>query len=237
MVCLAIGPILTFTLVSISGNRVLYHWAAPGYLFAFALLGRDLASIPTGLPKRAKIWLASTAASLILLLAAVLALARLPWPPVAWSAGRPPTYPLIETVSWSEFERALARRGLLDRPDLFVAATRWHEAGRADIALAGRLPVRCLCKDARGYSVLYDNAANSGQDALIVGERLTAAGVSAVYHACFDSIEQLAPVTLHQRGAPIAQIQLFLGKRYTPRGRGTPCSVAASSTGSIGGAR
>jgi 4-amino-4-deoxy-L-arabinose transferase-like glycosyltransferase len=233
VVCLAIGPILTFTLVSISGNRVLYHWAAPGYLFAFALLGRDLASMPTGLPKRAKVWLASTAASLILLLVAVLALARLPWPPVTWSAGKPPTYPLIETVSWSELEGALARRGLLDRPDLFIAATRWHEAGRADLALAGRLPVRCLCKDARGYSVLYDNAANSGQDALIVGERLTAGSVSAVYHACFDKIEQLAPVTVHQGGMPVAQIQLFLGKRYTPQGRGAPCN--ASSKGSIGG--
>ena len=223
MVCLAIGPILTFTLVSISGNRGLDHWAAPGYLFAFALLGRDLASIPTGLPKRARVWLASTAASLILLLIAVLALARLPWPPVTWSAGKPPTYPLIETVSWSELQGALARRGLLDRPDLFIAATRWHEAGRADLALAGRLPVRCLCKDARGYGVLYDNAANSGQDALIVGERLTEAGVSAAYHACFDKVEQLAPVTVHQGGTPVAQIQLFLGKRYTPQGRSALC--------------
>ncbi len=80
-----------------------------------------------------------------------------------------------------------------------------------------------------------DNAANSGQDALIVGERLTEAGVSAVYHACFDKIEQLAPVTVHQGGTPVAQIQLFLGKRYTPQGRGAPCNAPASSAGAAGG--
>jgi 4-amino-4-deoxy-L-arabinose transferase-like glycosyltransferase len=235
VVCLAVGPILAFTLVAASGTRVLYHWAAPGYLFAFALLGRDLASIAMGLPKRAQVWLASTAASLIVLLVAVLALARLPWPPVAWSAGKLPPYPLIETVSWSELGTELSRRGLLDRPNLFIAATRWHEAGRADLALRGRLPVRCLCSDARGYGVLYKNAESDGLDALIVGEKLTRARVDAAYGACFAAIEQLTPVTLHQAGAPIGELQLFLGRRYTPHVNGAPCGGAAAGSKSTRG--
>jgi 4-amino-4-deoxy-L-arabinose transferase-like glycosyltransferase len=227
---LAIGPIVVFTLVSISGKRVLYHWAAPGYLFAFALLGRDLADVPLGLPRRTQVWLASTAASLVLLLAAVLALARLPWPPVAWVPGRTPVYPLVEMVSWGALKSELARRGLLDRTDLFLAATRWHEAARADVALGGRLPVRCLCSDARGFGVLHRHADDAGRDALIVGERLAGPGVEAAYGACFAAIEQLPPVRLHQGGAPIGELQIFLARGYAPNRKGAACNSAQSTS-------
>jgi 4-amino-4-deoxy-L-arabinose transferase-like glycosyltransferase len=229
-VCLAMGPILVFTLVALSGNRVLYHWAAPGYLFAFALLGRDLAAIPLQSQKRARVWLASTAASLVLILAAVMALARLPWPPLAWA--NPPPYPLIETVSWAELEPELARRGLLARPNTFVLATRWHEAARIDVALAGRMPVRCPCSDARGYGVIYRHDASAGQDAVIIGERLSKAQVEARYAACFSAIEQLPPVTITQAGAPIAELQLFLGRRFSPQGHGGPCNATTHDANS-----
>lgn len=223
VVCLAIGPIAVFTLVAASGNKVLYHWAAPGYLFAFLLLGRDLSHMLTHAPKRARIWLASTAASLIVLLAAVVLLARLPWPPVAWPGGKAPTYPLVETVSWRELKAELAHRGLLAQPGVFVAATRWHEAGRIDIALEGLLPVRCLCTDARGYGVLYANAAHAGEDALIVGQRLSKARVETAFAACFERIDELAPVALHHNGIPVLELGLFLGRRFAPSGRGSAC--------------
>ena len=204
VVCLAIGPILAFTLVAVSGNRVLYHWAAPGYLFAFALLGTRPRRHPAQSPKRARVWLASTAASLIVHPgcgdgAGATALA-------AGGLGEPADLPAD-------------RDGVLDRaqvgavrgadcspaPTRSSLATRWHEAARIDLALEGRMPVRCPCSDARGYGVIYRNAANTGQDALIVGERLTKAQAEARYAACFDSIEPLAPVTVHQAGAPIAR--------------------------------
>ena len=224
-VCLAIGPILVFTLVALFGAHVLYHWAAPGYLFAFPLLGRDLANVQPQLQRRSRIWLASTAASLIVLLIAVMALARSPWPLVALA--KPLPFPLIETVPWSELKPELARRGLLARPDTFVLATRWHEAARVDVALEGAMPVRCPCNDARGYGVIYRNADHAGQDALIVAERLTKAQVEARYAACFDAIEQLAPVTLHQGGAPITELQLFLGRRFSPQRHATACNGSA----------
>lgn len=221
--CLAIGPIAVFTLVAVTGNRVLYHWAAPGYLFAFALLGRDVARILTPPARGARIWLVSTAASLTVILAVVLALAKLPWPPVALSVGSPPTYPLIETLSWGDLKTELSRRGLLAQPKLFVASTRWHEAGRIDVALEGLLPVRCLCTDARGYGVLYRNAAHAGEDALIVGQKLSKTRVETTYGACFDRIDQLAPVVLRQGGAPVLELQLFRGRRFAPSNDSPGC--------------
>jgi hypothetical protein len=97
------------------------------------------------------------------------------------------------------------------------------------------LPVRCLCSDARGYGVLYKNAESDGLDALIVGEKLTTARVDAAYGACFAAIEQLTPVTLHQAGAPIGELQLFLGRRYTPHVNGAPCGGAAAGSKSTRG--
>ena len=35
----AFTPILLFTAVSLWSRNVLFHWAAPGYLFLFPLLG------------------------------------------------------------------------------------------------------------------------------------------------------------------------------------------------------
>ena len=42
--CLAAPPVITFALVSAwSSQRVLFHWAAPGYLMLFPLLGAAVA--------------------------------------------------------------------------------------------------------------------------------------------------------------------------------------------------
>jgi len=221
--CLAIGPIVVFTLVAVSGNTVLYHWAAPGYLFAFALLGRDLAGMSMARARGVWIWLMSTAASLTVLLAAVLALAKLPWPPMPFAAGHSLTYPLIETLPWGELKIELAQRGLLTQSNHFVAATRWHEAGRIDIALEGQLPVRCLCNDARGYGFIHRNAEHAGADALIVGRNLSKNKIETALAACFREIHQLSPVSLHQGGAPLVELQLFLGRHFTPSDNGPAC--------------
>jgi 4-amino-4-deoxy-L-arabinose transferase-like glycosyltransferase len=219
--CLALGPSLLFTLPAVFGTRILFHWAAPGYLFAFALLGRDLADSSKGLSRPARVWLISTATSLVVLVASAMALAKLPWPPVQWPGGNPPPYPLNETTSWSDLRLELSRRGLLDRPDLFIAATRWHEAGRIDLAMENRLPVRCLCADARGYRIIYRNSDHVGQDALIVGQRLSKERVNAAYGPCFKDIEELAPVTIYQGGAPLIELQIFHGRRFGPTSSGS----------------
>ena len=219
--CLAIGPIAVFTLVALSGNRVLYHWAAPGYMFAFALLGRDLAQVLAGPARWTRVWLASTAASLVLILAGAVALAGMRWPAGGWASRLP--YPLIETVSWGGLKQELSGRGLLAQPNLFVAATHWHEAARIDIALGGRRPVRCLCTDARGYGVIYRNADHAGQDALIVAQNTPGTKIDALYGKCFEGLERLAPVAIQQAGVTVLELQLYLGRRFAPQGNAPAC--------------
>jgi hypothetical protein len=105
---------------------------------------------------------------------------------------------------------------------MFVAALHWHEAARVDIGLGGSLPVRCLCSDARGYGVIYRNADHAGQDALIVTRN--GARVEDVA-ACFDSIERLEPMDVHQGGAPILELRLYRGRSFAPHRNGRACGL------------
>ena len=227
--CLAIGPIGIFTLVAITGTKVLFHWAAPGYLMACVLLGRDVARDLAAGDRTTRWWLRGSAASVTVLLVAVTAMARLPWPAWTLPGGKDAPYPLIETQSWNELRGALAARGLLGRANTFVAGLRWHEAARIDVALAQAMPVRCLCTDARGYGVIYDNRALLGQDAIIV----TPDGVgdaTAALLPYFASVASLPPVTIKHAGQPMQVLRVMLAKGLRDPGLPTPNLLELSGT-------
>ena len=225
--CLAIGPIAVFTLVAVTGTKTLFHWAAPGYLFACVLLGRDVARDLAAGDRTATLWLRGSVVSLVILFGAVLALTRLPWPAFALPGGKEVPYPLIETQSWEEVREALVARGLLGRPNTFVAGLKWHEAGRIDVALGGALPVRCLCTDARGYGVIYNNRDKLAQDAIIV---TPVQGLDGVWQSLpelvgFQAITPSAPIVIHHRGQPVQVLNVYLATRMLwgldlhPRGK------------------
>ena len=212
--CLGVGPIAVFTLVAMTGTKTLFHWAAPGYLFACVLLGRDVARDLAARDRKAVLWLKGSMASMVVLFVAVIALARLPWPAFALPGGKTVPYPLIETQSWAEVRDALTARGLLGRTDTFVAGLKWHEAGRIDVALGGAMPVRCLCTDARGYGVIYDNREKLGHDAIIITPLL---GLEGVWQSLpdivgFQSITPSAPITIQHSGQVVQVLQVYLGK-------------------------
>jgi 4-amino-4-deoxy-L-arabinose transferase-like glycosyltransferase len=211
MACLAIGPILVFTGISLNGTHVLYHWAAPGYLMAFPLLGAEVAAAIARHDRRVRAWLIATAASLAALLAAVTATSYLPWPAIAGPRGKAVPDPLLESVDWRELGPELEARGLAGRPGFFVAATRWHEAGKIDYALGGGLPVLCLCRDARGYGVLMRAQAHLGGTGLIIGRNLSPEQIKAVFAAYFDSIEPMPPITITRAGRPALVLSAYLG--------------------------
>jgi 4-amino-4-deoxy-L-arabinose transferase-like glycosyltransferase len=210
MACLAIGPIATFTLVGFTGNRILPHWAAPGYLMLFPLLGAHVAEGLASARPRVRTWLITSALSMAVVLAGVIALTWLPWPVFTLPDGRRLPYPLIESLDWTNLMPELASRGLLGAPGLFIVATRWHEAGKIDYALRGQMPVVCLSLDPRNYGVLKQPRAYLGQDALIVGRNLSPERIDATYGAYFASIERLPPITITHGGAPMFDLSVFL---------------------------
>jgi 4-amino-4-deoxy-L-arabinose transferase-like glycosyltransferase len=209
LACLAAGPIVLFTLPALwSANRVLPHWAAPGYLLVLPLLGREIADL---FARGAK-WIgyaAAGAAGFVATLIVLLALlANLM--PHALSGAR---YPFLETLDWTDFSKQFYARRLSEQGD-FIGAYRWFEAGKIDAALRGAYPVLALSDDPRGFGATRDPQKFLGRDALIVGRYLTLEQAYAVYEDHFDKIEPLPPIEIEANGAPAFKLQLFKGRNF-----------------------
>jgi 4-amino-4-deoxy-L-arabinose transferase-like glycosyltransferase len=206
LVCCAIGPIAVFTLVAVTGTKVLFHWAAPGYLFATVLLGRDLARDFGAADGRARTWLKGSTMAIAGLFAIVLVFAATPWPKMS-VAGMLVPDPLAETRSWGAVRTALAERG--SQPG-FVAGIRWHEAGRLAVALGPSVPVLCLCLDARGFGIVVDNRAYLGRDGLIVVPEASATQALAALAPYFRSLQRRDAVAMRGGGVLAVLVGLSL---------------------------
>lgn len=122
--CLAASPIFLFTLASLwqGGQALLFHWQAPGYLMLFPLLGEAVAN---GLNQKNRLvrgWLIA-AVILFLLLASVVVIHTA----TGWLQRVAPQWfaygdPSLDALDWHELPAALAARGMLEQPDLFIAS-------------------------------------------------------------------------------------------------------------------
>ena len=118
-----------------------------------------------------------------------------------------------EAVDWTSLGQELNKRGLLDRPGVVVAATRWLDAGKIDYALGGRVPVICLGSDPREYGIIAPVRDYAGADVLIVAPGSSPAAIAVRFGKLFDSIDTLAPATVLHDGRPALTLPLYLGRR------------------------
>jgi len=90
---------------------------------------------------------------------------------------------------------------------------KWHEAGKIDYALGGRIPVICLCSDPRQYGIIANPDDYAGADALIVAPRRSFAEIESQLGTRFDAIATTAPLTVNHAGRPAMELPLFIGRR------------------------
>jgi hypothetical protein len=213
--CLAAPPILLFTIAALWSNT-LFHWAAPGYLMLLPLLGEAIARRrQTGRPVR--LWLGATAAFVVLGVSLVASEIRFNWlfgVVADFPLGNKPT---LDAVDWTSLQRELESRGLLDRPGLVAAALKWHEAGKIDYALGGRIPVICLGGDARQYGIVANPDDYVGAEVLIIAPRRSLVQINDQFGSVFDAIEPTAPATISHAGRPLMTLPLFIGHRLRAR--------------------
>ena len=138
LACLAAPPIVVFALISAwSSQRVLYHWAAPGYLMLFPLLGRFVAADWDRRAVRATI--VGTAALCLVSVTVIGTQIQLDW----LRAAMPAKDPTAEGLDWGSLRDDLAARGLL-RPGTVVGVPNWRDAGKIAHALGPDVTVICL---------------------------------------------------------------------------------------------
>ena len=163
--CLATPPILAFTMIAAwSSQRILYHWAAPGYLMLFPLLGRAVAERERALWVRRTI--VGTGMLVIAAVAVISTQERLDifGPALGRVMGKDPT---AEGLTWTSIRTDLLARGLL-HPGSVVATTNWRDAGKIAQALGPDVTVICLNRDNRQFGLAYPPASYVGRKMLVL---------------------------------------------------------------------
>jgi hypothetical protein len=215
--CLAIGPIVTFTLVSLwSSTRVFPHWSMPGYLMLFPLLGAAISRRWDDAAGTMRLWAKGSVALTTFALLFVSAAAHVGWPPAGIEALKRFRDPLVETATADNIRDELGKRGYLGKPGLFVTGLKWFNSAQLDYALAGALPVTCVCDDPRGYGVLAPADKFIGQDAIIVMPVVDERNIQDVLGSQFETIEPLGAVDMLRAGKPSVAMKLFLGHKLRP---------------------
>jgi len=185
--CLAVGPIVVFTLISLWAPLGFhFHWQAPGYLVLFAALGASVYEALARTDRRAvwvRRWMQASVVLLVLGLSVGVTHATTGWLRIFtpnWlfaQLRKPPSDPTLEALDYHGLEQVLARHGLLGRKDLFVFSTRWFQTGKVDYALRGQLPVLNFHRDARNLAFFERPEDWVGKDGVLVtpGHRRQAA--------------------------------------------------------------
>ena len=204
LACLAAPPILVFALISAwSSQRVLYHWAAPGYLMLFPFLGRYVADHWSSRTIRATI--AGTAALCVVALTVIGTQEQFDWLPL-----RGPT---AEGLDWTSLRDDLASRGLL-RPGTVVGVPNWRDAGKIAHALGPDISVICLNPDSRQFGFASPSAQWLGHDVLLLivdRPETVLPGLSPL----FNQIEPLPSSAVTLRGEMLKAVTVALGKNFS----------------------
>ena len=214
LACLAAPPIVLFALISAwSSQRVLFHWAAPGYLMLFPLLGDAVAQrLTQPLVRRT---LLGTATFVVFGLAVVSTQVRLDWlhPVIAAVARRDPD---LEAIDWTSLRDDLIARDLL-HPGSIVGVPNWRDAGKIAYAFGPEVTTLCLSSDARQFGIAFPVGDYLGDDILILApdhpER-----VPRELGGIFDYLERLPDSAIVRRGVlqPVAVFRGNILRHWPP---------------------
>ncbi len=213
LVWLAAPPIVVFALISAwSSQRVLYHWAAPGYLMLFPLLGEAIATRQTLAWMRGLI-----AGSAALVLAAVAMIsAQIQFDLLGDSlAAIMRDDPTQEGADWTSLSEDLRAHGLL-HPGAVAAAMNWRNAGKIGHGLGPEVTMLCLSTDSRQFGFAYPVRDFAGQDVILLlpdppGLAMQEAG------RWFRSVQTLPGTSVRAHGRILRTVTVLRGQDLRPQ--------------------
>jgi 4-amino-4-deoxy-L-arabinose transferase-like glycosyltransferase len=207
LVCLGAPPILVFAVIAVvSRHNVLFHWAAPGYLMLFPLLGGWIAE------RERLAWMRRAVGGTTVLVVGVVALLCVQirtdflHPVIAAVARHDPD---LEGIDWNSLRTQLAERHLL-RPGTVVGVPNWRDAGKIAYALGPDVPVVCLNRDSRELGFAYPASRFLGRNMLVLAldhpDR-----VRVDLAPLFRLIENEAEATILLDGIPLRSVTALRG--------------------------
>lgn len=212
LLCLGCGPILLFPLVAVwSSAKPFFHWAAPGYLMLFPLLGHAMAQ---GWNERPDIrrWVIGSAIFVCVAMSAVMALSLAPT--LATIGSKAPRDPLQELAAWSDLRDHFNRLGLTQDRYPLVASRIWHEGGKIGYGLGKAWPVACIGDDCRGFNFTHVLDGREGADMVVVVSGMPRAADTASLARHFARLEVLSTFDLRHAGALIGTATILVGHSY-----------------------
>jgi hypothetical protein len=218
--CLAIVPIILFTAAALwAPLGYHFHWQGPGYLYLFPLLGKAVSERMERGDKGVRNYLIASAALLIFVVGLLASQAETGWMHGLMARFTPnkPYYAANvtrETLDWGPLRAGLRQRGLLDAPRTFMVTGKWYESGHADSAVGDKLPVVCLCDDARNIAFAWDERKFQGWDAVIVVPSNSKQDAIKDYSPYFRSIVPAGDVDVPLGGQSALTLHLFKAQDY-----------------------
>ncbi len=209
---LAAPSIVSFALISAwSSQRILFHWAAPGYLMLFPLLGQAIAE------RLHLAWvrnvIAGTAVLTILAVGVVATQIQFDWlgGSLATVMRKDPT---DEGLDWVSIRHDLLARKLL-APGSAVAALNWRDSGKIGYALGPDVTMVCLNQDCRQFAVSRPLRGFAGLSMLVIAPESPERATTDA-RRWFRSIEVLPPSSVRLNGRVLRPVVVLRGIDLDP---------------------
>jgi hypothetical protein len=208
LLCLALPPIVFFTLTPLWGSKGQPHWPMPGWFFVYPLMGVWLveASARGFNMRKWAVWSTALVGAVALVVGSQTVTG---W--IERFSLLPPgvSDPTREALDWDDLNASplLGARG--GTMPAFVLSNHWSEAGKMAVALGARMPVIVYSEDPRGMAFLEDPAAFVGKDAVIIVPQNQISSAPDAFRPFFASLGAPQRVAIGRAGMDEIDLALF----------------------------
>lgn len=204
---LAVIPIVLFALIGVwSSTRILYHWAAPGYLLLLPMLGNWAAGwrpvLRNGIARMSAVLLAGAA----LLIAAQIQYGVIP---NLAQKSPPGKSPLLQAVDWTSVRHDFLAQYAPGTP---VATLRWYDAGKIGYALGGLANVTVFGPEPHEFGISAPPASLIGRNVVLIAMPGDVSAIVKQYAPYFRTLEPAPSFSVIHNGEVLLVMPVLLGK-------------------------
>ncbi len=202
--CVAVLPVMLFSVVGTwSATRILYHWATPGYLLLFPMLGHWAAGWHPRWRNAVAIFSAILLAGAAMLIAGEVNYGFVPDTALNAAPGKSP---LLQAVDWDSVAGEIP-------PDVdAIAALRWYDAGKIGYALRDSgMTVTVFGPEPHEFGNAAPPSSLLGKKILLIAMPGNVTTIGEAYAPYFKTMQPGPTLTVMHQGQLLLAIPTFIG--------------------------